>query len=187
LSTAAKWDGKHAAASDVIEPPDALVVEAIQGLTPGRALDVASGRGRNAVYLAQRGWSVCAVDFSQVALGILKQATPRVETIVADLTDPETSIPRDSFDLVCNCRYLQRDLFPRLADALRPGGLLVALIAMVDDDPAVREMNSEYLLREGELRELIAGLEVQRYAEVKRAPGARRMAECIAIRPFTAP
>src|SRR5664279_3544897 len=68
-SRRARWDERHAA-QDPIEStePDPTLIDEIGSLSPGRALDLGAGDGRNAVWLASRGWDVTAVDFSQVAL-----------------------------------------------------------------------------------------------------------------------
>ena len=68
-SRQALWDQRHAA-QDPIEStePDPTLVDEIGSLRPGRALDLGAGDGRNAIWLAEHGWKVTAVDFSQVAL-----------------------------------------------------------------------------------------------------------------------
>jgi 2-polyprenyl-3-methyl-5-hydroxy-6-metoxy-1,4-benzoquinol methylase len=109
------------------EPSTFLVENA--GLLPksGRALDVAMGSGRNAVYLASLGFEVLGVDVSEVACGLAMEAAAeagvRIEAVCADLGSWE--VPGAAFDVVVNFNYLQRDLCPRLAAALRPGGVLV--------------------------------------------------------------
>ena len=63
------WDERHAAHEPIeSHEPDPTLVREVAGLTPGRALDLATGDGRNAIWLAARGWRVTAVDFSGVAL-----------------------------------------------------------------------------------------------------------------------
>jgi SAM-dependent methyltransferase len=108
----------------------------VGALSPGRALDLASGEGRNAVWLAERGWTVRAVDFSEVAtekgtrLAAAGSVADRVEFLVADLRDyvPE---PR-GFDLVAVV-YLQiphEELTPilrRAARAVARGGTLLVI------------------------------------------------------------
>jgi SAM-dependent methyltransferase len=69
LDRRAMWDERHAA-RDPIEAhdPDPTLVAVVSGLAPGRALDLGTGDGRNALWLARRGWRVTAADFSAVAL-----------------------------------------------------------------------------------------------------------------------
>ena len=86
------WDERHAA-HDPIESrdPDATLASAIEGLVPGRALDLATGDGRNAVLLARKGWRVTAVDFSAVAIDRARRSASvtgvAVDWIEADLLD----------------------------------------------------------------------------------------------------
>lgn len=70
---AADWDARYAASDLVWSPrPNVWVEEFLASMPPGRALDLAAGEGRHAIWLAQRGWSVTAVDFSAVAIDRLR-------------------------------------------------------------------------------------------------------------------
>jgi tellurite methyltransferase len=186
LSDREKWNRRYAAEQSTVQQPDEVLIRAAAGMPPGRALDIACGTGRNALYLARSGWSVFAVDISDVAVqhlnAIASTESLRLDVQQCDLTS-SFPLPAGSFDLICNARYLQRDLFPSLQAALRPGGLLVALLAMEDDDPAVKPMNSEYLLRPGELKTLAAGLDILFYEEAKADTKTRKLARMIAQRP----
>jgi SAM-dependent methyltransferase len=88
--------------------PNRFLVAETEGLTAGRALDLACGEGRNAIWLAERGWHVTAVDYSDVALArasrIAATRGVSLELINADLLDWEPD--RGAFDLVC-VLYLQ--------------------------------------------------------------------------------
>jgi SAM-dependent methyltransferase len=114
--------------------PNRRFAEEVAGLAPGRALDLACGEGRNAVWLAERGWEVTGVDFSDVALAKAAQlATSRgveVEWVVADVLEYEPA-PR-AYDLVAVLYLqLQRDELLRAVrgavNAVAPGGTLVVL------------------------------------------------------------
>ena len=130
------WDSRYAG-SELLWTAEAnrfLVAEA-SGLAPGRALDLACGEGRNAVWLAERGWTVRGVDFSGVALAKAeKLAEARgvdAEWVCADLREHEPEPA--AYDLVV-ILYLQipvaerHVVLRRAAGALAPGGelLLVA-------------------------------------------------------------
>jgi len=129
------WNARYAQKELVWSAePNRLFAAEVGGLQPGRALDLACGEGRNAVWLAERGWRVTGVDFSDVALGKAAElAASRgvdVEWVVADVLDHEPE-PR-AFDLVA-LLYLQ---LPRAAllravrsaaRAVAPGGTLVVL------------------------------------------------------------
>jgi tellurite methyltransferase len=181
-----KWNERYAAEDLTIQQPDDIVARAASFITPGRALDIACGTGRNALFLARSGWSVLGVDISEAALYRLRATASlevlAVDTVQMDLTS-SAPFPPNSFDLICDCRYLQRDLFPVMRSALRTRGILVALIAMEEDDLAVKPMNNAYLLRHHELRGFAAGLEVLEYEETKLGPGKRKLAQMIARRP----
>ncbi|HEY4620718.1 MAG TPA: class I SAM-dependent methyltransferase [Gaiellaceae bacterium] len=124
------WDRRYAE-KDLLwsATPNRVLVAEAAGLPPGRALDLACGEGRNAVWLAGLGWRVTAVDFSEVA--IAKARTKAVEHAVdvdflcADLLDYEPEI--EAYDLVV-VLFLQltveerRPVLSRAAGALAPGG-----------------------------------------------------------------
>lgn len=187
----ADWDERYRAGEHATAEPSRLLVSVAEALKPGRALDVACGAGRHSIFLAQRGWNVTAVDSSEVGIEITNQRAAEldlsVETIVADLERGEFEIEANAYDLVCDFYYLQRDLFPRLLAGVRPGGLFVAAIHMVDDSPGVKPMNPEFLLEPGDLRELLRGWKIEHYHETEGHdddPGqhTRRTAEIVARR-----
>src|SRR5664279_5663327 len=128
-----EWDRRHAEGSHSPLTPDPFFVSAYeQFVAPnvkyvGRALDIAGGIGRHALYLAERGWLVTLMDISDVAL---KQARRHAEQqdvhIFAEQVDlTEAQLPEDAFDLTVVFFYLERGLLPRIAAALRPGGMLI--------------------------------------------------------------
>jgi SAM-dependent methyltransferase len=131
----AAWDARYAATDTLwtFEPSRFLVAEAAP-LPPGRALDLACGEGRNALWLADRGWRVTAVDFSRVALergrAVAAERGFPVEWVEADVVEWEP--PRDAFDLVALV-YLHlaaerfREVVRRSAHALAEGGVLVVV------------------------------------------------------------
>lgn len=131
---------------------------------PGRALDLACGAGRHAIYLAEHGWQVTAIDASNVAIEILQQhATKRglkIDARVADLERGEFVIKPEAYDLICVCCYLQRDLFSAIRAGVKIGGTVVAAIAMVDDAPNIKPMNPAFLLQPDELRAEFSGWEL---------------------------
>ena len=175
MPSRAVWNERHAISNEV-GTPDAVVVRASTLVQHGTALDIACGKGRNALYLARSGFRVLALDFSDVAIAGLVGVDPNLTGEVADLE--QVSLPQEAFDLICNIRYLQRSLFPSIITALKPGGVFAASIAMEDDDPLVKPMNASYLLRCGELRAAFAALEVL-VDEERKVPGKRRMADFI--------
>ena len=126
-----RWAGERANAATT---PSAFLIAETETLPPGRALDLACGAGRNAVWLARRGWRVTGVDFSDVALqaarGLAASARVDVEWIEADaVTWPAES---RAYDLVA-VMYLQlpaaerRAALARAAAAVQPGGTLLVV------------------------------------------------------------
>jgi SAM-dependent methyltransferase len=182
------WDERYRQGEHANDEPHPLVVEFASKLKPGRALDVACGVGRHAIWLAERGWQVTAVDSSRVAIEILRQGASEkglvIDSRIADLERGEFTIEPDSYGLILNCCYLQRDLFPAIKAGVRVGGVAIAVIAMVDDDPGVKPMNPAFLLEPGELRAEFEGWELWRDFEDKREGSERRraMAEIVARR-----
>src|SRR5260370_11882301 len=127
------WNERYRGAIHLwTERPNQLLVEEITGLKPGRALDLGAGEGRNALWLAEQGWQVTAVDFSRVAVERGAEATKRagvdVEWVQADVT--EYTPPAADFALVL-ILYLHlppaasRGVLERGPTALRPGGRLL--------------------------------------------------------------
>jgi 2-polyprenyl-3-methyl-5-hydroxy-6-metoxy-1,4-benzoquinol methylase len=129
------WNHKHAEGEHHFSGrPNRFLVAEAADLAPGRALDVACGSGRNAVWLAEQGWQVSGVDFSDVALASARQLAAKsgveVEWLEADVLEyvPEP----EGFDLVC-ILYLQlpaeerRLVLARAAGAVAPGGILVVV------------------------------------------------------------
>src|SRR5437016_255428 len=129
--------------------PARVVFEASKFVPPGRALDLACGRGRNAVFLAQHGWSVMAVDI----------APPMLEGVDVRVLDLETHepLPFDdgSFDMVCIIHFLWRPLFAEARRLVRPGGVIVSAIHTVRST-----MNPKYTVAIGELRSYFADWEI---------------------------
>lgn len=128
----------------------------------GYALDVACGVGQNAIWLAQRGFTVDAVDISRVALEharqMAAQADVAVNFIQADLD--EWSPSTDTYDLVIGFRFLNRRSWPRLQAALRPGGWLIYQTFNLRKLTPDSDFPPEYLLDIGELARTFAGWDI---------------------------
>jgi tellurite methyltransferase len=130
----------------------------------GTALDVAAGRGRNALWLAQRGLDVTAVDRDGAALEELRAAAARlgarVHIDVRDLEKPGAQLPAGAYDVIVVVHYLHRPLFAALKAAVRPGGVLVYETFTAAQAARGRPTNPAFLLQPGELRQLVAPFEV---------------------------
>jgi tellurite methyltransferase len=147
-----EWDLKYAemdAAS--VEPPTPLVAKTVEGMRPGRALDLACGAGRDAVWLAENGWRVTAVDASRAGIEIVKRRCVAVDARVADLEKHEFAIEAGAWDLILMCRYLQRDLFEEVKRGAAAGGVVIAIALMG---------SSRFSVAAGELRKQFDGWEI---------------------------
>ncbi|MBV8808130.1 MAG: methyltransferase domain-containing protein [Acidobacteriaceae bacterium] len=181
----AGWEEKYRSGERGEEDaPTILLVEVVEKLAAGTAIDLACGAGRNALYLAERAWEVTAVDGSETAIDLAKMRAGerglQVHTKVSDLTASDFTMPADAFDLVLIAYYLQRDLFAKAKAAVRPGGLIVAIAHIPDPG----QEWSEKRARPGELREFFDGWElVWEYEGPSRDPAHRRpVAEIVARR-----
>jgi len=131
-----QWDERYSGAGfEWSMHPNQFVAEQLAGLPPGRALDLAAGEGRNSVWLAERGWSVTAVDFSRVGLDkgrtlAAARGVGEVDWVVADLSEYEPA--RAAFDLVLIAYFqvdagLRDQVLAGAAGALVPGGTLLVV------------------------------------------------------------
>jgi SAM-dependent methyltransferase len=131
----------------------------------GRALDVACGRGRHAIWLAQRGLSVQAVDRDAAAVARLASAAQRLQVGIDARTldleaTPPPSLGHAAFDLIVVINYLHRPLFPALLAALSNGGVLVYETFTRAQALRGKPTNPAFLLEPGELLALTRGLTV---------------------------
>jgi tellurite methyltransferase len=133
----------------------------------GRVLDVAGGTGRNAIWLAKRGWDVTIADVSDVALEIAAtRAHAEDVTIHVDESDLTRSIlPHGPWDLVLVFHYLDRNLFAMFPSVLAPGGVLIGALATVRNLERNARPPLPYLLDEDELPGLVGDLDLVRYVE----------------------
>ena len=130
----------------------------------GDALDVACGRGRHALWLAERGLIVHAVDRSAEAIADLRRVSSHraldIRPSVVDLETGAPQLPERAFDLVVVFNYLHRPLFPTLVAAVRPGGLLIYETFTRAQAARGKPTNPDFLLKPGELLELVEPLAV---------------------------
>lgn len=195
--TRADWDEKHwnAGEASAIEASP-LARELLPLLPTGPALDLACGRGRHTLLLAERGQAVTAVDWSPAALDLLERAAAAkglkvhhgnhghggnddirpaakgcgIFSVCADLE--KITLPSRVFALVLCIQYLDRRLMPEIERALQPGGAVLFetyTTAQLAFEGGLR--NPDYLLRPGELRRSFPGLETIFYRELNAGQG----------------
>jgi SAM-dependent methyltransferase len=133
----------------------------------GRALDVAAGAGRLALFWAARGLDALAVDISVEGLRAAKDAASRAGLPLATRTlDLDwQALPDGPYAAISCFHFLQRDLFPRFAALLAPGGVLACEIATVRNLERNAKPSRRYLLEPNELLRLCAPLEIVSYRE----------------------
>jgi tellurite methyltransferase len=147
-----------------LEPSRWLVDHAYILPASGNALDVASGSGRNAIWLAARGLETLGVDRSPSSVAEIRATAARLQlplrAEVVDLEVEGATLPVSAFDVVVVVHYLHRALFPALKAALHPGGVLVYETFTRAQAQRGKPTNPAFLLEPGELRSLVAPLEI---------------------------
>jgi 2-polyprenyl-3-methyl-5-hydroxy-6-metoxy-1,4-benzoquinol methylase len=165
-----------------VDAAEWLVANASLVPITGMALDLACGRGRNALWLAARGLAVRAIDRDRVAIAHVREtAAARHLTVEADVVDVEIDTPalgRSRYDLIVVTHYLHRPLFPFLIAALRPSGVLVYETFTQAQAARGKPTNPDFLLRPGELLTLTADL--QTLASREGTFGDREVASIVA-------
>lgn len=178
--TAADWDARYAGGRQWSDAPNALAASLLADVPPGRALDVAAGEGRMALWLASLGWQVTALDFSAAGLDRGRaRAAERglvVDWQVADVTSAELGDQDRDLVLVLYLHLPRPDLvavLQRCADAVAPGGRL--LVLGHDRDNLVRGVggppDASVLYDVELLRAAAGGLAVDRAEHVERPVG----------------
>ena len=174
------WEERYADAASLNFTPSSLLTEMAELVRPGRALDLACGAGRNALFLASLGWSVVAVDASSAAIRIVRERAAAeglaIDARVADLEQGQFVIEPEGFDLICDVFYLDRNLFPQIRTGIRLGGLFAGEIHLKDNTP------HRFVVDPGELRREFEGWKILYYSEAPPAGHSRPAARILARR-----
>lgn len=168
--------------------PSSFLVENFDLLRKGLVLDLAMGEGRNAIYLATRGFDVDGVDASSQSVSRARSAARRLGTpiraVVGNAEDGTYIIPLESYDSIVVFNYLHRPLFNDIRQGLKPGGVVMYqtfTTQQLELDGGPR--NPNYLLEPGELKRVFGDWEIMRYREAvgpARGGGTRAIASIVA-------
>ena len=159
-----RWNRRYLG-GDPPSEPSAAVIDLLEELPPGRALDVAGGDGRHAVWLAQRGWEVLLVDAAEVGLRLAGTRAHEVGATLRVLQRDLTSepLPGGPFDLVVVVAFLDHDVLDAVPDVLVPGGRLVFVQPTTTNLERHDRPPRRFLLQPGEMAGIAdrLGLEVE--------------------------
>lgn len=167
MTIQSKWDNIYS--QKTLEPTASLVLTENQHLLPsqGTALDLACGQGGNARLLAEAGLDVLAWDISSVAIEQLRDFTALNSlSIDAQVRDVLESPPKaNSLDVLVVSFFLDRALFPKLIEALKPSGLVFYQTYCQDKVSELGPKNPEFLLADNELLALFSPMKIRVYRE----------------------
>lgn len=165
-----------------IKEPAPLLVRVADGLHRGKALDLAMGSGRNALYLAGLGFSVEGLDRDPDSVSACRRAAEarglRIDARQVDLE--QHRLPGGQYDLIICFYYLQRSLLPQIIHALKPGGTVVYETFLIDNHLELgHPRHREYCFAHNELLDSFRGLRILHYYEGP-IPGPTFVAQLVA-------
>ncbi len=148
--------------------PSVFLMEHVHLLPKGRALDLAMGNGRNAIFLAKMGFEVEGVDISSKAVNTaLETAQHSGINLIGRVVDLETEyyIEKNRYDVIICFYYLQRSLILNIKEGLHPGGMVVYETYIIDQARFGKPKNPDHLLQHNELLEMFRDFRCLRYRE----------------------
>ena len=157
-----------------------FLIRHVDLLPKGRALDLATGEGRNAVFLARHGFDVDAVDLSEVGLrkvrSLARESGVNVHATLADLD--HYRIEKEGYDLIADFYFLDRSLIPGIKRGLKRGGMVIFETYLLEhrDLGTMGPRNPRYFLKPNELLNLFRGFRILFYREGVFREGRRRKA-----------
>lgn len=166
-----QWDEKYSRPTFIFgKSPAAFLAENYQYIPyEGTVLDMGMGEGRNAVFLAQKGYKVTGIDISSVAVKkaylLAQEFGVKIKGVVASLK--EYKIQPNSFDAIVCFYYVDKSLVEKIKTWLKPGGVLIYEAYTVREKAKKKRQSSddENYLREQELLRLFSGMRVLKYEE----------------------
>lgn len=166
-----QWDEKYSRPTFIYgKSPAQFLAENYQYIPfEGTVLDMGMGEGRNAVFLAQKGYKVTGIDISSVAVKkaylLAQEFGVKIKGVVASLE--EYKIPPNSFDAIVCFYYVDRSLVEKIKSWLKPGGVLIYEAYTIKEKSKKKrdQQEDEAYLREQELLKLFPGMRVLKYEE----------------------
>lgn len=155
------YDPVYAGESQSPTAPSALLVEAVKGRRPGKALDVGMGQGRNTVFLARQGWDVTGFDVSKTGLAAAQRqaAAAGVKINTVAMSDEEFPFGTAQWDLIAIVYPIEKRSVFRVRQALRPGGVVVIECGHKDGKDVPFEYDTNELLR------IFEGFKIRKYED----------------------
>jgi tellurite methyltransferase len=160
--------------------PNPFLKKHVRLLPKGKALDIASGEGRNAVFLAQHGFEVDAVDISEKGLKkaqkLARENGVKINTFLIDLD--QYQIEKEQYDLIANFYFLRRRLIPRIKKGLKNGGRVIFETYLLEHRTLGTggPKQAKYFLKPNELLGLFKDFRILFYREGIFKEGGRRKA-----------
>lgn len=184
-----QWNRRYGERSHSSLKPDPFLItvysEFLSAVRPGKALDVAGGVGRHTLWLAERGWKVKMIDVSEVGIELAKKnlralgrKTRLAKNVSFEVLDLQTvsDLGNAQYDLVLVFFYLQRELFPALIKALKPGGFLIYKTYTLEQQKfSGGPSHPMHLLKPNELLHMFASLRVLYYHETIQQKGVAEL------------
>ena len=176
-----RWDKRFGKKEFALgKEPNPFLKKHIHLLPRGKALDIAAGEGRNAIYLAQNGFDVDAVDISEKGLKkaqkLAREKGVKINTFLVDLD--QYQIEKERYDLVANFYFLKRRLIPRIKKGLKKGGKVIFETYILEHRTlgVGGPKQAKYFLKPNEPLSLFKGLRILFYREGVFREGGRRKA-----------
>jgi SAM-dependent methyltransferase len=176
-----RWDKRFERKEFALgKEPNPFLKDHISLLPKGKALDMATGEGRNAVFLGQNGFDVDAVDISEKGLKkarkLAREKGVKVNALLVDLDHYQ--IEKDRYDLIANFYFLKRPLIPKVRKGLRKGGKVIFETYLLEHRnlAAGGPKQAKYFLKPNELLRLFKDFRILFYREGVFREGGRRKA-----------
>jgi len=176
-----RWDKRFGRKEFALgKEPNPFLKQHISLLPKGRALDMATGEGRNAVFLAQNGFEVDAVDISEKGLRkarkLAREKGVKVNALLVDLDHYQ--IEKDRYDLIANLYFLKRRLIPRIRKGLKKGGKVIFETYLLEHRTLATggPKQAKYFLKPNELLRFFKDFRILFYREGIFREGGRRKA-----------